>query len=53
MGQVFPDESTEQAPSLHHVVSLLSGKEDDGSKSVADGGGSVVGISSPEVKVDW
>jgi hypothetical protein len=52
VGQVFPDESTEQAPSLHHVVSLLSGKEDDGSISVAGGGGSVAGMSSPEVKAD-
>ena len=50
VGPVFSDESTEQAPSLDHMVSLLSREDVDGSISVGSGGGSV---ASPEVKAEW
>ena len=50
MGPVFSNESTEQAPSLDHVVSLLRREEDGGSTCVGSGGGSV---ASPEVKPEW
>ena len=51
VGSVYPDDSTEQAPSLHHVVSLIS-REDDVC-SVSSGGECGAGIASPEIQDEW
>ena len=48
VGPVFPDESTEQAPSLHHVATLL--REGGGSGSTGGSGSGVSGGVLPELQ---